>query len=164
MTARERGEAAKVDAVVLQPQTAAAADPDRHTCGAPCRAGMFMHLGRHFAVRRPRHAREPASDATRRAAVSQYGAHHRHDEFVRFLDRIARTAAAGTPIHAILDKHAAHTHRAVQPWVGKHLRWTFHFTPTSCSSLNAVEGFFARLSHRRLQHGVFLLRPESRTP
>ena len=31
----------------------------------------------------------------------------------------------------------------------------FHFTPTSCSWLNAVEGFFAKLSKRRLKRGVF---------
>jgi hypothetical protein len=34
-------------------------------------------------------------------------------------------------------------------------RWTFHFTPTSASWLNAVEGFFATLAKRRLKHGVF---------
>ena len=34
-------------------------------------------------------------------------------------------------------------------------RFTFHFTPTSCSWLNAVEGFFAKLTKRRLKHGVF---------
>jgi transposase len=32
----------------------------------------------------------------------------------------------------------------------------FHFTPTSCSWLNAVEGFFANLTKRRLKRGVFL--------
>jgi transposase len=32
---------------------------------------------------------------------------------------------------------------------------TFHFTPTSCSWLNAVEGFFAKLTRRRLKRGVF---------
>ena len=31
----------------------------------------------------------------------------------------------------------------------------FHFTPTSCSWLNAVEGFFAILSKRRLRRGSF---------
>ncbi len=30
-----------------------------------------------------------------------------------------------------------------------------HFTPTSCSWANAVEGFFATLTRRRLQRGVF---------
>ena len=32
---------------------------------------------------------------------------------------------------------------------------TFHFTPTSCSWLNAVETFFATLTKRRLKRGVF---------
>jgi hypothetical protein len=40
-------------------------------------------------------------------------------------------------------------------WLGRHPRWTFHFTPTSASWLNAVEGFFAVLTKRRLKHGVF---------
>jgi hypothetical protein len=35
------------------------------------------------------------------------------------------------------------------------MRWTFHFTPTSASWLNAVEGFFAILTKRRLKRGVF---------
>ena len=34
-------------------------------------------------------------------------------------------------------------------------RWTFHFTPTSASWLNAVEGFFATLAKRHLRRGVF---------
>ena len=34
-------------------------------------------------------------------------------------------------------------------------RWTFHFTPPSCSWLNAVEGFFAKLTRRRLERGAF---------
>jgi transposase len=37
----------------------------------------------------------------------------------------------------------------------RHPRWTFHFTPTSASWLNAVEGFFAKLTRRRLNRGVF---------
>ena len=41
-------------------------------------------------------------------------------------------------------------------WLARHPRWTFHFTPTSASWLNAVEGFFAKLTKRRLKRGVFL--------
>ena len=33
--------------------------------------------------------------------------------------------------------------------------FVFHFTPTSCSWLNAVEGFFVKLTRRRLKRGVF---------
>ena len=40
-------------------------------------------------------------------------------------------------------------------WLDRHERFTFHFTPTSRSWLNAVEGFFAKLSKRRLKRGVF---------
>jgi transposase len=38
----------------------------------------------------------------------------------------------------------------------RHPRFTFHFTPTSASWINAVEGFFAKLTKRRLKRGVFL--------
>jgi hypothetical protein len=34
-------------------------------------------------------------------------------------------------------------------------RWIFHFMPTSCSWLNAVETFFAALTKRTLKRGVF---------
>ena len=40
-------------------------------------------------------------------------------------------------------------------WLARHPRVTFHFTPTSASWLNAVEGFFAKLTKRRLRRGVF---------
>ena len=40
-------------------------------------------------------------------------------------------------------------------WLARHPRWTFHFTPTSCSWLNAVETFFAKLTRRRLRRGSF---------
>jgi transposase len=43
----------------------------------------------------------------------------------------------------------------VLAWLERHPRWVFHFTPTSCSWLNAVEGFFAKLTKRRLKRGVF---------
>ena len=43
----------------------------------------------------------------------------------------------------------------MQKWLARHPRWTFHFTPTSASWLNAVEGFFAKLTRRRLKRGVF---------
>ena len=55
----------------------------------------------------------------------------------------------------LLDNYAAHKKDKVQEWLARHPRWTFHFTPTSSSWLNAVEGFFAKLTRRRLKHGVF---------
>jgi transposase len=80
---------------------------------------------------------------------------HRHQEFIRFLNTIEARIPAGKVIHVILDNYAAHKHAKVRAWLARHPRWTFHFTPTSCSWLNAVEGFFAKLTRRRLKHGVF---------
>src|SRR5207253_884412 len=80
---------------------------------------------------------------------------HRHQEFIRFLNAVERQVPAGKTIHAILDNYATHKHPKVIEWLGRHPRWTFHFTPTSASWLNAVEGFFATLARRRLKRGVF---------
>ncbi|ANK81856.1 MAG: DDE endonuclease [Rhizobiales bacterium NRL2] len=80
---------------------------------------------------------------------------HRHQEFIRFLNLIERHTPADKSIHLILDNYAAHKHPKVRAWLARHPRFTFHFVPTSCSWLNAVEGFFARLSKRRLKRGVF---------
>jgi transposase len=80
---------------------------------------------------------------------------HRHQEFIRFLNTIERDIPAGKVLHVILDNYAAHKHAKVRAWLERHPRWTFHFTPTSSSWLNAVEGFFAKLTRRRLKRGVF---------
>ena len=80
---------------------------------------------------------------------------HRHQEFIRFLNAIERAVPAGKPIHAIADNYATHKHPKVRAWLARHPRWTFHFTPTSASWINAVEGFFSALTRRRLKRGVF---------
>ena len=80
---------------------------------------------------------------------------HRHQEFIRFLNVIEKQVPVGKTIHAIVDNYAAHKHPNVRRWLERHPRWTFHFTPTSASWLNAVEGFFATLTKRRLKRGVF---------
>ena len=87
--------------------------------------------------------------------IGQNMQRHRHQEFIRFLNRIERQVPAGKVIHVILDNYAAHKHPKVRKWLARHPRWVFHFVPTSCSWLNAVEGFFAKLAKRRLKRGVF---------
>ena len=80
---------------------------------------------------------------------------HRHQEFIRFLNAIEAEVPAGKLVHVILDNYAVHKHPKVRNWLDRHERFTFHFVPTSCSWLNAVEGFFAKLTLRRLKRGVF---------
>src|SRR6202047_1542442 len=80
---------------------------------------------------------------------------HRHQEFIRFLNATEAAVPNGKAIHAIVDNYATHKHPRVKEWLARHPRWHFHFTPTSASWLNAVEGFFAKLTTRRLKRGVF---------
>ena len=80
---------------------------------------------------------------------------HRHQEFIRFLNAVEAEVPASKAVHVILDNYAAHKHPKVRQWLDRHERFAFHFTPTSCSWLNAVEGFFATLTKRRLKRGVF---------
>jgi transposase len=87
--------------------------------------------------------------------IGQNMQRHRHQEFIRFLNAIERKVPVGKVVHVILDNYAAHKHPAVRAWLARHPRWVFHFTPTSASWLNAVEGFFAILTKRRLKRGVF---------
>ena len=79
----------------------------------------------------------------------------RHQEFIRFLNTINASVPENKAVHVIFDNYAAHKHPKVRAWLDRNARWTFHFTPTSASWLNAVEGFFAMLSKRRLKRGVF---------
>src|SRR6202047_2387492 len=80
---------------------------------------------------------------------------HRHQEFIRFLNAIEAEVPVGKIIHVILDNYGPHKHPKTRAWLGRHPRFVFHYTPTSASWLNAVEGFFAKLGKRRLKRGVF---------
>jgi transposase len=80
---------------------------------------------------------------------------HRHQEFLRFLNAVEAAVAAGKLIHAILDNYGTHKHPKVLRWLERHPRWTFYFTPTACSWLNAVETFFSKLTRQRLRRGSF---------
>lgn len=79
----------------------------------------------------------------------------RHQEFIRFLNTVEAAVPAGKLIHVIRDNYGSHKHPKVLAWLARHPRWTFHFTPTSSSWLNAVETFFSALTRRRLKRGVF---------
>ena len=80
---------------------------------------------------------------------------HRHQEFIKFLNTINAEVPAKQAVHVVLDNYATHKHPEVMAWLARHKRFTFHFTPTSCSWLNAVEGYFAKLAKRRLKRGIF---------
>jgi transposase len=87
--------------------------------------------------------------------IGQRMSRHRHQEFIRFLNKINRETTAERELHLIVDNCATHKHHPkVRAWLGRHKCFQFHFAPTSASWLNAVEGFFAKLTRRRLKRGV----------
>jgi transposase len=87
--------------------------------------------------------------------IGQCMARHRHQEFIRFLNKINRETPAGQELRLIVDNYATHKHPKVRAWLTRHPHWVFHFTPTSGSWLNAVENFFSALTRRRLRRSVF---------
>jgi transposase len=96
-----------------------------------------------------------ALDILEGKVLGQCTRRHRHQDFIRFLNALEARIPPHKAVHVVLDNYATHKHPAVLAWLAKHPRWTFHFTPKSCSWLNAVETFFAKLTKRRLKRGVF---------
>ncbi len=96
-----------------------------------------------------------ALDVATGKVVGQAVARHRSEEFLAFLDHVAEDIAPETPVHVILDNVSSHKSAEVREWLKDRPDWTFHFTPTSASWMNAVEGFFSKLSRQRLKDAVF---------
>jgi transposase len=81
---------------------------------------------------------------------------HRHQEFVRFLTKVA-AAYPGTDLHVICDNYSAHKHPDVRRWLARpeNQRITLHFTPTGCSWINLVECFFSIITRQAIRRGSF---------
>ena len=97
-----------------------------------------------------------ALDVLEGKVIGQCMQRHRHQEFLRFLNKIARETPAALDVHVILDNYGTHKHPKIVAWLKRHPRFHFHFTPNSASWLYAVESFFAKLTRRRLKRGVFV--------
>lgn len=80
---------------------------------------------------------------------------HRHQEFIRFLNRIDRETPPELDLHLIIDNYGTHKHPKVKSWLKRHTRFHFHFTPTSGSWLNLVERWFRDLTQKRIRRGSF---------
>jgi transposase len=74
---------------------------------------------------------------------------HTGADFLAFLKQVAR-AEPRRELHVILDNSSTHSTPAVQAWLAKNPRVRFHYTPTSASWLNQVEGFFGILTKQSL--------------
>ena len=82
---------------------------------------------------------------------------HTAKDVLAFFKWIDLHVPADLEIHVVLDNLSAHSAPPVADWLAhpKRSRWHLHFTPTSSSWLNLIEGWFAQLTNRRLKQGSF---------
>ena len=92
--------------------------------------------------------------------VGQCQAHHRHQEFLKFLRRLDREFPGDRELHLVMDNYGTHKTPEVQAWLRKHRRFVPHFIPTSSSWLNLVERWFGELTQKAVRRGVFVSVPD----
>jgi transposase len=85
---------------------------------------------------------------------------HRHQEFIRFLDKIDAETVPELDLHLIIDNYATHKHPRVKSWLRRHPRFHLHFIPTSSSWLNMVERWFREITDKRIRRGSFASVPK----
>jgi transposase len=88
--------------------------------------------------------------------VGQCYARHRHQEFLKFLQRLEDEFPGDLQLHVVMDNYGTHKHPRVQRWLKRHPRFITHFIPTSSSWLNLVERWFGELTGKRIRRGVFV--------
>jgi transposase len=82
---------------------------------------------------------------------------HASKDVLAFFKWIDMHVARDLEVHVVLDNLSAHKAPPVAEWLAhpRRARWHLHYTPTSSSWLNLVEGWFAQLTNRRLRNGSF---------
>jgi transposase len=96
-----------------------------------------------------------ALDAKTGTVIGACHRRHRAPEFRTFLDEIDCGVPPNLEVHLVLDNLRTHKTGLIRDWLAKRPRYHLHFTPTSASWLNLVEGWFALLTLRQIRHGVF---------
>ncbi len=86
--------------------------------------------------------------------IADLTARHRAEEFRRFLNLIDKTVPAQLDVHVVVDNSSTHKTPAIQRWLVRHPRFTFHYTPTYSSWLNLVERWFAELTSKWIRRGT----------
>ncbi len=87
--------------------------------------------------------------------IGECQSRHRHQEFLRFLDRIDQSVDDSLDIHLVLDNYGTHKHPEVKKWLAARPRYHVHFTPTSSSWLNQIKRWFAEITRKRIRRGTF---------
>jgi transposase len=82
---------------------------------------------------------------------------HTANDVLAFFKWIDAHVPRELDVHVVLDNLSAHSAPPVADWLAhpRRERWHLHFTPTSSSWLNLVEGWFAQLTKRPLRDASF---------
>ncbi len=86
---------------------------------------------------------------------------HTGADFLSFMKLVARQNPR-RELHVVLDNSSTHSTPDVMAWLRKNPRIHFHYTPTSASWLNQVEGFFGILAKQSLRATEFLSKKQLR--
>ena len=79
---------------------------------------------------------------------------HTAKDFLGFMKLVARNHPR-RELHVVLDNSSTHSTPEVRKWLAKNPRIHFHYTPTSASWLNQIEGFFGILGKQSLAFSHF---------
>jgi transposase len=86
---------------------------------------------------------------------------HTAADFLSFMKVVAQQNPR-RDLHVVLDNSSTHGTPEVMAWLKKNPRIRFHYTPTSASWLNQVEGFFGILAKQSLRATDFLSKKQLR--
>ena len=86
---------------------------------------------------------------------------HTAADFLSFMKLVSKKHPR-RELHVVLDNSATHSTPKVMAWLQKNPRIHFHYTPTSASWLNQVEGFFGILQKQSLKATDFLSKKQLR--
>jgi len=74
---------------------------------------------------------------------------HTGTDFLAFMKTVVRRHSK-QEVHVVLDNSSTHSTAEVKEWLAENPQVHFHYTPTSASWLNQVEGFFGILGKQSL--------------
>jgi transposase len=96
-----------------------------------------------------------AFDVATGKVIGQCHRRHRHQELLKFLNKLDADLPPEGDVHVIMDNYGTHQTPKVARWFARHPRYHVHFTPTSASWLNQVERFFSQITTPRIRRGTF---------
>jgi putative transposase len=85
------------------------------------------------------------------AVLARCQRRHRHQEFLRSLERLDASVPPDLDVHLVIDIYATHQHAAVRAWLAVRPRYHAHLTPTYASWLNQVERWFGLVTQRAIR-------------